>query len=197
LIFDEVLMNFRDLSEGTLGELIGEIASHEESGPRYVRKAWVVGAMRELKEKRKLAGLTQSEIASRLGTTQSAVARLENDREGRINLRRYAEYAIACGYAPLGIVLESLEDVQAFYAATPGRARSPIAFNGWLIRNNLTSLAERNVMRGSAITTPSSVLDGTYSANWTSPASGNMIASSASPRRLQSARPGELAGTAP
>ena len=133
-------MSYRHLTEGTLGELVQDLAANERTGPRYIQKAWVIGAVRCLRDARKRSGKTQADLAEALGTTQSAIARLENDRSGRINLRRFAEYAVACGYAPLDIVLEPLEDVLAFASASPGRSRSPIAFHTWIVRNNLLTL---------------------------------------------------------
>jgi transcriptional regulator with XRE-family HTH domain len=48
------------------------------------------------REGRRRAGLTQAELASRIGTTQSAVARLENDRAA-CSFERLARIARACG----------------------------------------------------------------------------------------------------
>jgi transcriptional regulator with XRE-family HTH domain len=48
------------------------------------------------REARRRAGLTQAELAARLGTTQSALARLENDRSAT-SLDRLARIARTCG----------------------------------------------------------------------------------------------------
>ncbi|MET0831886.1 MAG: helix-turn-helix transcriptional regulator [Acidimicrobiia bacterium] len=48
------------------------------------------------REARRRSGLTQAELASRIGTTQSAVARLENDRSAT-SFDRLARIARACG----------------------------------------------------------------------------------------------------
>ncbi len=69
------------------------------------REAWEAGAdeyvaLRALLEARKQSGLTQEEIATRMGTTKSAVSRLESSlRDPRHSptfetIRRYAR---ACG----------------------------------------------------------------------------------------------------
>ena len=49
----------------------------------------------ELAAARKEAGLTQAEIAPRMGTTQSVVSRIE--RGANISLETIARYADACG----------------------------------------------------------------------------------------------------
>lgn len=58
-----------------------------------------LGAM--LRTIRQAAGLTQAEVAEKLDTQQSAVARMEAYMGGHISLRRFAEFSLACGYAPL------------------------------------------------------------------------------------------------
>ncbi len=49
-----------------------------------------------VRESRRRAGLTQTELAERSGTTQSAIARLEGGR-GHPTLQRISELARACG----------------------------------------------------------------------------------------------------
>jgi ribosome-binding protein aMBF1 (putative translation factor) len=60
-------------------------AEHDRLGPIYA----VVGAMVEARQE---AGLTQAEVASRMGTSQSVVARLESARHMPTFdlMRRYA-----------------------------------------------------------------------------------------------------------
>lgn len=49
-----------------------------------------------VREARKRAGLTQTELAERTGTTQSAIARLERGR-GHPTMQRISELVAACG----------------------------------------------------------------------------------------------------
>lgn len=83
-------------------------------------------AIAELIRVRKRAGLTQAAIAERMGTKQAAIARLEAKVDGSFSLRRYADYAIACGYIPCAFESERiafhcipLEDARAFTVAYP------------------------------------------------------------------------------
>lgn len=56
-----------------------EIAQRRAAGEQAARMAEERGRlMRELAERRHAAGLSQTEIAARMGTSQSAVARLES-----------------------------------------------------------------------------------------------------------------------
>ncbi len=50
---------------------------------------------------RQAAGLTQAEVAEKLDTQQSAIARWEADTTGALSLENFARIAQACGYAPL------------------------------------------------------------------------------------------------
>lgn len=61
-------------------------AEHDALGPEFIIARELIGA-------RARAGLTQDEIASRMGTTQSTIARLESGRDmpSMRTLMRYAE----------------------------------------------------------------------------------------------------------
>ncbi len=69
------------------------------------REAWEAGAeeyaaLRSLLEARKQSGLTQEEIAERMGTSKSAVSRLESslrDPKHSPTLETIRRYAKACG----------------------------------------------------------------------------------------------------
>ncbi len=62
---------------------------------------------RELIAARARAGLTQGELAERMGTTQSAIARLESGRQ-LPSMRTLARYAKATGSRPV-VKLEAAE----------------------------------------------------------------------------------------
>ena len=66
---------------------------------------------RELIAARTRAGLTQAELAKRMGTTQSAVARMESGRQ-LPSLKTLHRYAAATGTRPL-VRLVAEDDVRA------------------------------------------------------------------------------------
>lgn len=74
-----------------------------ETARAYLRQRWLSSALDALIEARRAAGFTQAEVATALGTTQSAIARLEHADDGGMSLRRYVDYAIACGAFPTAL----------------------------------------------------------------------------------------------
>lgn len=76
-----------------LADLKARILANPEARAEYDAQAPEFELARELIAARTRAGLTQSEVAERMSTTQSAVARLEGGRSlpSMSTLRRYAE----------------------------------------------------------------------------------------------------------
>jgi len=66
-----------------------------------------------------------------MGTKQSAVARIEASEPGTISLRRFVEFAIACGYVPLDIVLVPIAEVEKYARLDPSASRTHDAFAFW------------------------------------------------------------------
>ena len=59
--------------------------------------------IQELKRIRREAGFTQAEVAERMHTKQEVISRMEKDTRGSFSLKRIADYALACGYAPCNL----------------------------------------------------------------------------------------------
>ena len=91
-----------------------------ESAAAYFRRQWLTRTTRTLAEVRRAAGLTQAQVAAKMGTTQSAIARLENDLGGGVSLRRYVDYLLACGVMPLLAEVKPIGDLRAVGLDNPG-----------------------------------------------------------------------------
>lgn len=103
----------------------------EDGAYAYLLESWVSSCAAKLREARRREGLTQEEVAERLNTKQPAIARLEKDHEGRFSLRRFAEYALACGLLPLEVPLEPSEEVRRFALNDATTPRTWESVEGW------------------------------------------------------------------
>ncbi len=80
-----------------LDEIVDERSAHNPEFPELVAAAVRRRALlRELAAKRDAAGLSQTAVAARMGTSQSAVARLES-AEVDVKLSTIERYAAAVG----------------------------------------------------------------------------------------------------
>jgi predicted transcriptional regulator len=80
----------------TLQQLKSEMLANPETRKAYDALADEFGMARELIAARASMGLTQADVAQRMGTTQSAVARLESGKRSP-SLRSVQRYAQAIG----------------------------------------------------------------------------------------------------
>lgn len=105
--------------------------SDSSTRSEYLRQAWLARAIAGLRDARLNAGLTQSEVASRLGTTQSAIARLERDDSGSISLHRFIDYALACGTVPFDLVLVQAAELASYAVTQPLGPWTQLRFDTW------------------------------------------------------------------
>lgn len=111
---------------GTVEDAIRDLLAHDDEAAReYLKESFLTHAMLALFNARRSAGLTQTQLAERLGTKQSSIARLEGDLSGSITLRRFVEVALACGMAPTELSLAPVEDIRR--ATTRRVHRAPAA----------------------------------------------------------------------
>jgi transcriptional regulator with XRE-family HTH domain len=108
------------------------LSENQEDARAYLRETWLASAVRALWEARRRAGLTQARVADQMHTTQSAIARLENDQEGGISLRRYVDYALACGALPFVPELVSFESLRAYAVDNPDEPLTASAYRYWI-----------------------------------------------------------------
>jgi DNA-binding XRE family transcriptional regulator len=80
----------------TLKALKAELLANPETRAEYEAQAEEFAMARELIAARTRAGLTQADVAERMGTTQSTVARLEGGK-ATPSLRSVQRYAHAIG----------------------------------------------------------------------------------------------------
>lgn len=92
-----------------INDLIRDVLDTDEGTVAYLRQWWLSDVMDALVSVRLRVGLTQREVAERMGTTQSAIARMERCDDGGVSLRRYVDYAVACGVLPGAVVMASVE----------------------------------------------------------------------------------------
>jgi transcriptional regulator with XRE-family HTH domain len=100
------------------------LAESDESACEYLLTSWFYRAMEDIRDARVRNGLTQQDIAERLGTTQSAIARLENAHEGNFSLKRFLEYAWASGAAPLDFAWVPPGQLRQYAMANPSAPRT-------------------------------------------------------------------------
>jgi transcriptional regulator with XRE-family HTH domain len=115
-----------DFDEAARDVLLGD----EEYAVAYLRQGWISAAVEALVQARRRRGLSQREVAERLGVHQSAIARLENDDEGHITLARYADYALALDSLPYDLELAGLAQLRTIAYTNPDMPRTVFACQG-------------------------------------------------------------------
>jgi len=125
---------------GTMTDYLIQKFTDEEHGKEfaseYLKSAFLSSAANGLFYIRREAGLTQEQVAQKLGKKQEAIARWEADKEGRMSLRQYFDLAIASGRVPLNIVLEPVESVRDFVIDHPEEPQTPYSYYAWLQKHS-------------------------------------------------------------
>src|SRR5260370_4264444 len=125
---------------GTMADYITQKLKNEKNGLEnaieYLRSAFLSSAVDALFYARRKAGLTQEQVAQKLGKKQEAIARWESDTEGKMSLRQYFDLAIASGRVPLNIVLEPVESVRDFVIDHPEEPQTPYSYYAWLQKHS-------------------------------------------------------------
>jgi transcriptional regulator with XRE-family HTH domain len=114
----------------TLDDLVREdLTESPEASRAYLRQSWLSSTVTALWQMRRSAGLTQAELAERMGTSQAAIARWERDDNGSMSLRRYIDYALACEMLPMDVEFRPYGDVRAFSIENPDAQRTAAALD--------------------------------------------------------------------
>ena len=120
---------------GTLDDAVrGFLAEDEESCRAYLKESWLAAVMAELRRARQRAGLTQADLAERMGTKQPSIARLERAED--TTLGRLWDYLYACGEAPTEIETVPVAGHAGFVEACPSDERTASAVRTWLAEQN-------------------------------------------------------------
>lgn len=117
-----------------LVQMLREDGENLESTREYLLSMFLSSAIDALFYARRKAGLTQEQLAQKLGKKQSAIARWEADVDGKMSLRQYVEIAQACGVTPFAMALESLEALRNFVIDNPEALPTQELYLAWMKR---------------------------------------------------------------
>ncbi len=113
-----------ELKSYTLDEVTQMVLDRgDQAHDEFLFQQWYRGIMDDAIISRVQAGQSQQAIAEKLGTTQSSIARLENDRNGSPSARRIWNYLVACGIMPL----VETRPVEEIYDLLAGSNYQPLA----------------------------------------------------------------------
>lgn len=123
-----------------LRETTADVIAHELADERndpafveeYLKAGFLSSAIDALFYARRQANLTQAQVAERLNTKQASIARLEADTSGSLTLRRYVEFALACGMVPLDITLAPIDSVRDFVRSHPDSPLTQELYQAWM-----------------------------------------------------------------
>ncbi len=121
-------------------------AQGKEFASEYLKSAFLTAAVNALFYMRQQAGLTQAQVAERLNTKQSAVARLEGDFDGGISLHRYVDFALACGMVPHNITFAPLESAISYTIAQPKTPYTQVNYQDWCKANAQSTSTSVEIM---------------------------------------------------
>jgi transcriptional regulator with XRE-family HTH domain len=117
-----------------LVQMLKEDEENLESTREYLLSMFLSSAIDALFYARRKAGLTQEQLAQKLGKKQSAIARWEADVDGKMSLRQYVEIAQACGVTPFAMALEPLEALRNFVLDNPEVLPTQELYLAWMKR---------------------------------------------------------------
>lgn len=119
-------------ASGTIQDAIdGILREGSDEAREYLAERFLTAAVLALFEARRAAGLTQTDLAERLGTKQPSISNLEADFSGSFSLRRYVDYLLACDRLPLDLTTIPADAIRRFLLAHPGEIPTESAYTAW------------------------------------------------------------------
>jgi len=112
---DDLVLDFS--TSGTLEDLIEDALQTEEGSRDHLRARWIEDTIATLRSVRRSVCLTQAELARKMETHQSSIARLEGEDD--ITLGKVWDYLYACGEAPAKIEHVSFAVMREFVRLQP------------------------------------------------------------------------------
>ena len=122
------------IRETTADVIVHELSDEkggQEFAREYLKADFLAAAVDALFCARRQAGLTQEQVAQKLGKKQEAIARWEADTDGKMSLRQYIEIALACGMIPFEMVLAPVDAVRRYIIENPGAPYTQVAYDAW------------------------------------------------------------------
>jgi len=114
----------------------------------YLRAGFLESAVNTLYQVRRQVGLTQAQVAEKLNTKQAAIARLEDDTEGAMSLRRYVDFLMACGMIPYNITYVPIDAVRDYTIEHPQLPLTQENYHTWLLNKEIQNmLVSQNVIQ--------------------------------------------------
>ncbi len=137
---------------GTIDDYIRALLLESDAtADAYLRESWIASVFALLRDTRRAAGMSQQQLADRLGMKQSAIARLEGAEDTKLST--VWKYLAACGKAAADLEAVPLERLRAFALANPGAPRTAPAVKPGTLRWILDASPARRPDR----TTPGTV----------------------------------------
>jgi transcriptional regulator with XRE-family HTH domain len=122
------------IRETTADVIVHELSDEkdgQEFAREYLKVDFLATAVDALFYARHQAGLTQEQVAQKLGKKQEAIARWEADIDGKMSLQQYVEIALACDMIPLEMVLAPVDAVRRYIIENPGAPCTQVAYDAW------------------------------------------------------------------
>lgn len=88
--------------------------------------------------------MTRTQLAGRVGVSPDVIERAEGGDLGDITLEEFVNLALICGYVPLDLSMQPVDEVTEFSAQSAERVHSVVEFERWRLRRDIQELLARS-----------------------------------------------------